>query len=55
MVHFPFVLAYRLFFDSEDLEAPTHVFKYRRLKQFDEDWYNATFNFACGYWSQQHR
>ena len=54
VVHFPFVLAYRLFFDSEDLEAPTHVFKYRRLKQFDEDWYNATFNFACGYWSQQH-
>ena len=55
VVHFPFTLVYRLFKESGDVGDPLHVFKYRQLKQFDEDWYNTAFSFACGYWSQQDR
>lgn len=55
VVHFPFTLVYRLFKDSGDVGDPLHVFKYRQLKQFDEDWYNYAFSYACGYWSQKDR
>lgn len=55
VVHMPFVLVHKLFTESDDMSDPLHVFKYRRLKQFDEDWYSAAFNYACGYWSQQDR
>ncbi len=53
VIHLPFVLVQRLFVEAAETSDPLHVFKYRRLKQFDEDWYSAAFNYACGYWSQQ--
>ena len=53
VVHLPFVLVHKLFVATDELSDPLHVFKYRRLKQFDEDWYSAAYNYACGYWSQQ--
>jgi hypothetical protein len=53
VVHLPFVLVHKLFSDAAEMSDPIHVFKYRRLKQFDEDWYSASFNYACGFWSQQ--
>lgn len=55
VVHLPFVLVQKLFVEATESSDPLHVFKYRRLKQFDEDWYSAAFNYACGYWSQQEK
>jgi hypothetical protein len=53
VVHLPFVLVQNLFISDVEVMDPIHVFKYRRLKQFDEDWYSASFNYACGFWSQK--
>lgn len=55
VVHLPFVLVHQLFLDDQYINDPLHVFKFRRLKRFDEDWYNAAFTLASGYWSQQVR
>ena len=53
IVYLPIILVHRLFQEPTVTMDSLHVFKYRRLKLFDEDWYSAAFNYACGYWSQQ--
>jgi len=35
------------------LADAVHIFKLKRLKEFDEDWFNTTFHFSLAYFSQQ--
>ena len=55
VVHFPLLLAWRLL-STGTTDWPcdaTELFKLQQLKQFDEDWFSAAFQYLSGWLSQQ--
>jgi hypothetical protein len=55
IAYLPLILAWRLNTEEEYgwLGNPVNIFKIEQLKAFDEDWFNAVFNFSSG-WISQH-
>jgi hypothetical protein len=55
VTYLPWILAWRAIWGDDDLwpENAAEIFKIRQLREFDEDWFTASYQFLTGWLSQQ--